>query len=289
MKDIAILAGNGINTISDGITWAQLLDEIIRFCGCRDLSADKDKPFPLFYEEIFLNALANGTIRDENELKTFIAGQVSTIPPNDIHALIRAAQPAHVMTTNYEFLLEGMVPEQNDGIVNESKFSVFRKYLVNDTSFWHIHGDCNNPASVNLGYEHYSGQLQKMRNYVTSVTDYRTKGLQKNPLAARLRNRGENFVIQSWIDLLFVKDIHIIGLNLSFAETDLWWLLTYRARMIQYERKFRIDNKIIYYVPEAYYKKDDFRIKMLTATGVTVQPVDLPHSSDYYKHVISEW
>ena len=286
MKNIALLVGNGVNNISEGITWEQLLNNIIEFCKCKDLSGDKDKPFPLFYEEIFLNAIASRSIKSEDELKTYIAEQVSTIRPNEIHELIRQVRPAHIMTLNYEFLLEGQRPKQNDGLVQEIKFSVFRKFDIDGITYWHLHGDCNNPATINLGYEHYSGQLQKMRNYVTSGTDYRSKNLLKQPLARRLKNIGKDFLIQSWIDLFFIKDIHIIGLNLGFAETDLWWLLTYRARIVQYEQTFKVSNKIIYYIPAEYYHEGDFRIKLLKATGVEVKPINIKHSAAYYRYII---
>lgn len=287
MKDIALLVGNGVNTISDGITWEQLLNNIIDFCKCKELSKDKDKPFPLFYEEIFLSAIADKSIKNEEALKSYIAEQVSSIPPNEIHQLIREVRPAHIMTANYEFLLEGQTPKQNDGLVQEVKFSVFRKFSIDGLVYWHIHGDCNNPATINLGYEHYGGQLQKMRNYVTSGTDYKAKNLLTMSLARRLKNIGDDFVIQSWIDLFFTKDIHIIGLTLGFAETDLWWLLTYRARIVKYNQEFEVKNRIFFYIPSEYYSADNFKIKLLKATGVEVRPIDIKHGVEYYKHIIN--
>jgi hypothetical protein len=288
MRDIAILVGNGVNTISEGITWEQLLSNIIDFCQCKDLSKDKDKPFPLFYEEIFLNAIASNSIENEVALKRYIADQVLSIRPNEIHELIRMTRPKHIITANYEFLLEGQTPKQNDGVVQETKFSVFRKFDINGIAYWHIHGDCNKPMSINLGYEHYSGQLQKMRNYVTSGTDYKSKNLITESLARRLKNNDDNFIIQSWIDLFFLKDVHIIGLTLGFVETDLWWLLTYRARIAQYDLSFKVNNKIIFYIPSEYYEADNFRIKLLKATGVDVQPIPIEHGADYYKYIISK-
>ena len=57
----------------------------------------------------------------------------------------------------------------------------------------------------------------------------------------------------SWIDLLFTSDIHIIGLGLSFEETDLWWVLNKRARM-----KWAGDNIInrIFYYPTQNLSND---------------------------------
>jgi len=196
-------------------------------------------------------------------LKKFIATEVSKIAPNIVHQMIRDLRPAHIVTLNYEFLLEGTLPEKNMGLVKESLYSIFRKYVVDGITFWHPHGDCHNPISINLGYEHYGGQLQKMRNYVTAVQ------------------------IQSWIDLFFTMDIHIVGLTLDFVETDFWWLISYRARQQKYRHDCPVTNKIYYYIPKLYVAKDKmFKIKLLEASGVVVIPIDQQHGVDYYADVI---
>jgi hypothetical protein len=287
MNDPALLVGNGVNMMSNGITWKQLLTNIIEYCNCGELNQDRDNPFPLFYEQVFLHSVNNGNISDETELKKFIASQVSSIRENEVHELIRNKGLRHIMTANYEYLLEGGIPKQNDGIVKETKYSVFRHAEMKGTKFWHLHGDCNNPQSINLGYEHYSGQLQQMRNYVTTVTSYKSKKLNKLPLARRLKSTPNNSEVQSWIDLFFTTDIHIIGLTLDFVEIDIWWLLTYRARMLNYDRKFPIQNVIRYYVPKNNCTPNDFKIKLLRSTGVEVVPIDIEHGASFYKKVLS--
>ncbi len=287
MKNIALLVGNGVNSLSKGISWKELLAEIIQFCDCPDLKDHEDKPFPLFYEEIFLTWVKKNPRVKEAELKQFIAGKVLQIEPNEVHQLILAATPAHVMTVNYEFLLEGGTPERHSGLINETLYSIFRQYLIDGVTYWHLHGDCKNAMSINLGYEHYSGQLQRMRNYMTANIDYKSKKLLKTPLSRRLKDgNGELQVIQSWIDLFFVKDVHIIGLTLDFVETDLWWLLTYRARQKVYKQQFPVKNEICYYIPEEYAQKADFKLKLLEANEVKVVVIEQPHGLNYYKEII---
>jgi len=289
MKNIALLIGNGVNTPSNGVSWKDLLNKIVKFCECPDLQTDEDKPFPLFYEKIFLTAINKGSIQREVDLKKFIATEVSKIEPNVVHQMIRELRPAHIITLNYEFLLEGEKPIKNEGLVNESLYSVFRKYLVDGITFWHPHGDCHNPISINLGYEHYGGQLQKMRNYVTSLPEYKTKKVAQSPLFQRLKAGLQVADIQSWIDLFFLVDIHIIGLTLDFVETDLWWLLTYRARQQQYKQTFPIDNKIYYYIPAGYAMGDTlFKLTLLEANGVTVIKINRPHDKSYYMEVLKK-
>jgi hypothetical protein len=184
--------------------------------------------------------------------------------------------------------LEGTKPTKNEGLVNESLYSVFRKYLVNGITFWHPHGDCHNPSSINLGYEHYGGQLQKMRNYVTAIPDYKTKKIAQEPLFQRLKNKSGLKQIQSWIDLFFTMDIHIIGLTLDFVETDLWWLITYRARQQKYKHDYPLNNKIYYYIPKAYMVESKmFKIKLLEASGIKIVSIDLKHGMEYYEKIVS--
>jgi hypothetical protein len=285
MKEIALLVGNGVNSISTGISWQELLNDLIVFCNCNEIRQDKNKPFPLFYEEIFLTAINNQRIKDELELKRFIAENVSKINANEIHGLIRQGKPRHIMTVNYEFLLEGHNLLSNVGLINERLYSIFRNYKVEDVTYWHLHGDCNHPVSINLGYEHYGGQLQKMRNYVTSIPDYKTEKIVKKSLIKRLHDERGLIEIQSWIDLFFTIDIHIIGLALDFVETDLWWLLTYRARAMQ-KKATVIGNKIYYYIPEKYANAASFKMDLLTANGVTVIKLNKNHDILYYKEIL---
>lgn len=286
MKDIALLIGNGVNSISKGVLWGELLNELISKFGNNEINNnDRNKPFPLFYEEIFLLALRSNKIKKEYEIKKFIAEKVSEIQPNPVHQMIWDLKPAHVMTVNYEFLLEGTEDCRNIGIIQETLYSIFRKFEINGTTYWHLHGDCNHPMSINLGYEHYCGQLQQMRNYVASGTHYTSKKLEQKPLIRRLGTKGQLKSIQSWIDLFFTKDIHIIGMTMDFVEMDIWWLLSYRTRQMSYRKKAAIKNKIFYYIPEEYLKLASFKITLLEANGVKVVPIAQKHGLTYYQDV----
>lgn len=285
MENIALLVGNDINNLSPGISWADLLTKITDFCGVSGrIDIHEKKPFPLLYEEIFLSALRHRRI-EEKDLKTFIARQVSTISQNEIHESIRAMQPAHVMTTNYEYALQGAVPAKNTGVVAETLYSIFRKNEMDETTYWHLHGESNYPISINLGYEHYCGQLQNMRNYVVNGTSYQSKQVQKEALEKRLE-KGGILEIQSWIDLFFTRDVHIFGMGLDFVETDLWWLLTYRARSKFYKNTIQVKNKIYYYIPEDYVVSSQYKLDLFKANNVEVIPLPKSTKLDYYRAVI---
>ncbi|HEY1166531.1 MAG TPA: SIR2 family protein [Chitinophaga sp.] len=284
MQHPVLLVGNDINNISKGQSWKDLLQEILVFCGTECVQLDDKKPFPLLYEEIFLTAIRQSHIR-EKELKTFIASKVGAIAPNELHGLIRELQPEHILTTNYEYTLEGGAPAERNSLVSERSFSIFRRYTQNGTNFWHIHGDCQNPMSINLGFEHYGGQLQQMRNYVVSGTTYTTKFAPKLPLLRRIKQGP--LKEHSWLDLFFTRDIHIFGLSLDFVETDLWWLLTYRARQKFQHNTIQVPNKLYYYIPAEFVKASGFKLDMLTANDVQIVSISAKSKLAYYKEVLA--
>ncbi len=275
MRDYSLLVGNGINNISEGHSWADVLkgleDEF------RVEINTQDKPFPLAYEEIYFRVLK--TQREEfseNEIKTFIANKVNTIKPNEIHERIVGLACDDIMTTNYDLAFECCLDNtlsaehlNNKGKIKESKYNVFRHHEITARKIWHIHGALNSPASITLGYEHYSGYLQSMRSYTTTGSQYADKYFDK-PLTRRLKTGEAGY---SWIDNFFTKDIYIIGLNLDFVEIDLWWLLTFRERSRLINKKdFVISNQLTYYIPRYFYNDPAARpkIELLKSVGVIV-------------------
>jgi len=281
MTNQVLLIGNGVNNLSNKQSWENLLTSTTKICKVSSVVDTKaDKPFPLLYEEIYLKSKSI----TELNLKKHIANEVKKITENEIHALIGEKGFNHIITTNYEYSLQkGNSNTGNLGIIKESKFSVFRHNKTNNTKVWHIHGECNVPASITLGYEHYSGQLQQMRNYVVSGTHYTKKKNQKS-LSSRLKY--DKVTYESWIDLFFKKNIHIIGLALDFVEYDLWWLLTYRARFKKiFSRK--VINKIYYYTPQKYAGELKQKTELLKSVGVEIV---VKNKSDfpYYQEVINQ-
>ncbi|MES2827106.1 MAG: SIR2 family protein [Bacteroidota bacterium] len=286
-----LLIGNGINDITPGKSWEDVLDDIIKFCALRDISK-KQKPFPILYDEIFLRAV-QARQWDEFEVKSYIASSVSEITPNEIHARIREMEFRHVLTTNYDYTLQGERPRINEGLVFERLYSVFRNHDLGNTKYWHIHGEANYPASINLGYEHYCGQLQNMRNYAVTGTYYKSEEIVKASLISRLKaGKAPNF--QSWIDLFFTTDIHIVGLTLDFVETDLWWLLTYRARNKFYKKKskskkpdlLKISNQITYHIPKRFADLAPHKLQVLQANDVRINIVPDLEGIAYYHKVL---
>lgn len=291
MKKV-LLIGNGINNISQNYTWSNLINSLIEnFCAKSQIEIP-NKPFPLLYEEIFVEAVKNPDIK-ETLIKEFIGEEVSNLESNELHKELLNLDIYNILTTNYDLTFEKILtlePRElkNNGIVRESLFSIFRHYQVKNKNIWHIHGDANYSNSITLGYEHYSGYLQQMRNYVVTGTGTSYKNVKLESLAKRLKN-GQLDNSHSWLDFFFTKDVHIIGLTLDFIEIHLWWLLTYRQRA-KLTKGMNLTNKIVYYYPNSLEENIQNKLQLLRSNGI--QTVSCRYNeeqkTDYYKEVIQK-
>jgi hypothetical protein len=243
-------------------------------------------PFPLLYEEIYLSSLKRKIV-DEYRLKSFIAEKVNQIEPNEVHKRISTLGFSNILTTNYDHIIENALGFEhkdidNKGKVKESLYSVFRHTQMNGTQIWHIHGEINSPNTILLGYEQYSGQLQHIRNYIVSGTGNIYKSF-RSPSLFSLIKKGQ-VDSNSWLDLFFTQNIHIVGLTLDFIESDLWWLITYRARM-KLEKKLPIKNSITYYYPGNFERGIQVKLEMFSANEILTEPISNEHDLSYYQKV----
>jgi hypothetical protein len=277
-----LFIGNGINNLNNKESWGDLLKKLSEKVNYKENLDDLSKEFPLVYENLLLYGLRFSGIY-ESDLKTIIAQNIDKIAPNDIHKRIDGISPKHIITTNYDYTLESGNDWLKTSLIDEKRFSIFRCNTDSwkDRNIWHIHGDLNNPHSINLGYEHYCGQLQMLRNYVVTGPQYSSKKVNTIALEDRLDTISDN--PDSWVDLLFSNEVHIIGLSLNFIEIDLWWLLTYRAKLIIQKDK-KIKNEIFYYIPAKYYFEAKGKIGLLRNMGIQVVSVDKT-DYDFYNAV----
>jgi len=233
---------------------------------------DELKPFPIVYEEIVQAAALAG--HDEDWVKTVVSAFATEIDPVDTHRRLMALKADHFLTTNYDLALEQAVPGvdwrqlRNAAPVDETRYSMLRRFVVEGRPIWHLHGDCRKPNTIALGFEHYSGYLQQMRNYMTSGLDY----ARYKTGALRKRMGSVPADIDSWVDLFFFADLHIVGLGFSFAETHLWWLLTYRARL-KIRRRVAVSNRVCFHSrpPEHDDARTNARLGALKSQNVEVE------------------
>lgn len=290
-KTKVLLVGNGINNIASEYKWIDLVNDLIEFVGAKGHIRTSKKPFPLLYEEIVAHAVKEKGMR-ESQIKVYIADKIASFQPNKIHREIIKLELSNVLTTNYDYTIEmasGNIETkalQNDGAVKEGVYSLFRKNKLGKTQVWHIHGERNIPQSIALGYEHYSGYLQRMRNYVVmdSGVAYKRKF---SPLFRRLKQGTVAF--DSWVDFFFRSDLYIVGLTLDFIEMHLWWLLTYRAKQ-KYSQRLPIKNQITYFYPSQMRSAISDKLELLAAIDVVPKPVSLKKDNWglYYREVLAE-
>jgi hypothetical protein len=289
MADCVLLVGNGINNIEGNNTWKDVISDLVAFIGATGQIKVEDKPFPLLYEEIMVESVKNNR-KTESQVKAYIADTLRIFRKNAIHERIAIRWPGDILTTNYDYTIENAIMDRNikhndSAIIQESRYSLFRRSTFGKRSIWHVHGESNVPNSIMLGYDQYAGYLQQMRAYVVTGTGSSYKNYKFDPLVDRFRN--SKIQNASWIDYFFTKDIHIIGFTLDFVEMEFWWLLTYRARCL-YSKRYKIMNQITYYYPDCYAGSHvKGKLDFLKSSGVI--PFSFPYSrakkEDYYNQV----
>ncbi len=219
----------------------------------------------------------------EKVLKERIAGRLKTFPSNKVYERIAQLPFSHYITTNYDNTL---FKSLGDGIIDskyriEKLYSIRRHYKFDSGNedihcYWPIHGNIESPASIMLGFDHYCGSLAKIENYIKG--NYVAPDGRIDSMTKRLQQGVMN--ITSWIDLFFISDVHIIGLNLGYEETDLWWVLNKRCRIKQAQPDL-IRNTISFYPVDTLSGDKE---QLLSSFGVIIEELD-----DKYKRIKSSY
>ena len=204
-----------------------------------------------------------------SDLKKKISSKLenATIRAGVLHKMVFDIGATNIITTNYDYCLEEASGDWDSS--KGTKWNSQQKYLLASTGtakgvrFFHAHGIQNLSSSICIGYEHYMGYVQHMRDIlVKSQVD--ESGVEV-PRISRILRGKEDGNGEQWPVLLFSTDVAIIGLGLSFSEVDLWWLLTFRAAIFSGpDSRDELRNNITYYdvAQSNGDKKDDCEKKM---------------------------
>lgn len=224
----SLLIGNGLNrTLSSSISWSELLCDIAKEHGVEYIS---DLPMPLEFERIVNTILKESDVPSDqiySDVKARIAKKVkdTKLPDNAIQRELTTVKTDAIITTNYDYLLEYAF---NKDFVYRG--STNYKYLWDATStqqyvkFYHMHGMADIPDSICLGYEHYMGIVEKLRSKLNAKVKNQQGAMKIKRILA-----GEDDPTGEWGERFYTTDVDIIGLGLTTAESDIWWLLTHRA------------------------------------------------------------
>ena len=246
---------------------------------CKDIINLDKKPFLHIYEEIYTRAKKYSST-EEITLKQQIARKLKDMNRNQFHEKILNLNFNNILTTNYDY---NFTPYATGIKTKETKYSLYRYQMYNNTKIWHIHGEINAPESIMIGYEHYMSSIHNIQ-------------------INQKENQKENKKI-SWIDIFLNDNIYILGLGLDFGEIDLWWLLSYRNRLIL-DNKIQ-KNKVIYIKNKKLIsssinlseeekinnilknKEEKAKIEMLKVFGVEIKEIIFENNYiDYYNQVI---
>lgn len=138
-----------------------------------------------------------------------------------------------ILTTNYDNLFAKSI---NARFINFSKNKIDETLPisccyttqsipdVNKFAIWHLNGMLTYPKSIVIGLSHYMRNLEKIRKLIIP-TNYFNAELFENIIFTN------NAIKDTWINLIFTKELYIFGLSLDTDEVLLRWLLLERAKL----------------------------------------------------------
>lgn len=234
-----LLLGNGLLRTGSGYSWEDLLGDLD--ANERWSPAERRAlNFPTLYQALAMEHAARPGSRRAPGLTQRVVDQIDRLQRPEILSVVDDLPVDHVLTTNYDYLIEGKPPRaERAASTRERLFSLFRwrPYGVGKR-VWHIHGEANQPASIMLGADHYVSHTARVRDYLGRApagTGAWRQSHAKSPLTNASANRRTEFVrtspsAASWVDHFLTGHVHVLGLGLDESETLLWWLLGFRQR-----------------------------------------------------------
>ncbi len=284
-----LLLGNGIN-LQEKLTqnWNKLLRDIAKDYH---FVPEKSLSMTLGYEMLENRIMKKDPALKDTEIHRRIADMVETDAikkkkdwTGTIHARLTALPVETILTTNYDYAIERSLDPSFRKAYNtrETTYSLHRYQQSGGKTVYHIHGECGYPKSICLGYEQYAGTLQRIRDGIVrnTATDKAAKEQGYSFILADIMEGRTPRPPYSWYFSFFLEDVYILGLALDVSEMDLWWLLSYRSKLIAANR-LQIKNKITFLdisLPEDHkkhaYKRrckllDTFDVKCVPCKGET--------------------
>ena len=275
-----LLVGNGPNYFSGNCSWENAVRATAKRLRLSNQTEQLiGEPLPLVYETLVSRYPAQ-----ERETKAELAQQMHALRPNEVHAeLMRLGWPT-VLTTNYDYNLELSSGQhfRAQNLASESTYSVFRRRRSPMCSVWHIHGELDGPRTMLLGLHQYAGYVQKLRQYFTTKSN-------GSPFVFGGRDWERDDNRHSWADLFLRDHVHIVGFGFDYAETGLWWLLSYKQRLRHLKKKGVLVGSTTFYHLGNWRR--DRRLQMMEALGVNVRLIGLkswPPTQDDWRAVVRQ-
>lgn len=263
-----ILFGNGLNMLTESnASWAELVSAI-------DIAKNEERiPFTLQYEAK-LSDSPKSYQNTNNEILANIVNTLKEYKSNGIYDWLASLDIEHYITTNYDYVMKKALSSQGYKRLQKEgsdRYSLRRRICCNNSGkgkrIWHIHGDIDAKTSIMLGLGYYGAKISRMKDYIDGnyCYDYKKKKIPVGPLKNRLQTGIAE--PESWIDLFFISNIHILGYGFYYDEIDLWWLLAKRKELLS---TIKITpSRIIY-----YGNVDKGKSELLSKLGVDIVDYD---------------
>jgi len=285
-----ILFGNGLNNLSKKpVPWTDLLNRI----KGKKIFDNGELPNTFIYERaVFENNISNGIRQTEFNIKQSIAELLASIETNEFYEMLFELKLSNYLTTNYDYAFKNYITQTEKytsyNHSTEDIYSIRRQTQIFDKNqnevckIWNIHGEIDKPVSIMLGLDHYCGSVSKLDAYVKGTYELQenSKPIRITRMIEKLRNN--EFDNRSWSELFFISNIHILGFSLDYSETDIWWILTKRARILNEERSSNLIKNNIYFY-DRYIKAD--KEELLRSLNVkVVKPKEDNYKNDWHKY-----
>lgn len=247
--DKTIFYGNGLNRCNNNnISWESILISAKNIGYTTHTNVSYSNTFK--YERIYLLGA-----EIEIDIKRRIAKKLGEMKSDGVYYTLKDLDVSNFITTNYDYSFHQTVSNEYKNSVKslENLYSIRRHYELklrdNSIKIWNIHGELDDPKTIMLGLDQYTGAISKIESYVKGKYKYTldNKKISVESIIDKLKSDKYDYRLsESWIDLFFFTDVHIIGFGLDYSEKDLWWLLNKRARYIKKD-KHNIRNTIYFY------------------------------------------
>jgi hypothetical protein len=189
-------------------------------------------------------------------------------------------------------------------MTGEKRYCLFLRRRAGEDKFvYHIHGEIARPESIMLGHESYvesCSNIRRFSNMRVRGESGKWEGGKGNfyPQAGWLRAKyreGNGKIdpnkAHSWVDLFMLRDVHIVGFGLEFTEVDIWYLISYKARlMLHPEVPDDLKSaRIVFHYFADHEPKHLAKVGLLRSLGVECQPHPVTLLDDTRKDYREAW
>ncbi|MEH6307591.1 hypothetical protein RYH73_18210 [Olivibacter sp. CPCC 100613] len=285
-KDIAFIIGNGINRYPNNpnaLSWEELLLKLWhQFSPEAYKFVPKGITITEFYDLLDLASI--DSTAHPFQIQKKVSRLLKDWQPLDHHtSFVKWAERhnAPILTTNFDRTLSSLPSLRQFRF--KAPFTDFYPWSTYFSShqlrnplegfgIWFINGFVSYHRSIRLGLSHYMGSIEKARNYIY-------KGGTRNLFNSKNRMiwNGAN----TWLHILFNKQLCIFGLGLEENEIFIRWLLIERAK---YYRKFPSRRKKAWYiVPKKEKPNEQSSGKMQFLQGIGINLIEAEGYPEIYE------